>query len=668
MQILKSLNKRQRRNALDKIKQMQELAEKISKASYEYYVLDNPTISDKEWDKLYDELKKLEAETGIVLENSPTKKVGGDPLEKFEKVKHLRKLMSLDKAQSFSEIEEWHTRNQKLIHYDEEFSVEHKFDGLSLALTYRNGKLEQGATRGNGEIGENVTEQVKTIRTIPLSIPFKGLVVVQGEGIMKLSELENFNKTHDEKLKNARNSAAGAIRNLDPKETKARNLDFFAYNINYIEGKNFSSQEQEHEFLVENGFLVDPLFKIVHSMQEVKQLIDKVAKEKSSYDFLIDGMVIKINNLKVREELGETLKFPRGMIAFKFEALEVTTLLEDVLWQVSRSGRVTPVAVLEPVELAGATISRATLNNFDDISRKKLKINSRVFIRRSNEVIPEILGIAEEFENSVQIQKPTVCPVCNAPLLLDNIDIYCPNHFGCPKQIVERLSHFSSRQAMDITGFSIKTIEQLHNKFGINKFSDIYSLTEDQLFSLDAFKDKKVNNVLQSIEKSKTPELYRFIFALGIDNIGIKTAKQLASHFKTFEAFKNATLEELVSLPDISNIIANCILTYFSSQPNQVELQKLFDAGVTPKSLEKNQNQNSSFFSGKKVVLTGALTISRQQATKMLEDAGADVVSSVSKNTDFVVAGDDAGSKLQKAISLNIPVLNEEQFLENLKK
>lgn len=646
---------------------MQELAEKIAKANHEYYVLDNPTISDKEWDKLYDELRRLESETGIILENSPTQKVGGDPLEKFEKVKHLRKLMSLDKAQSFSEIEEWHVRNQKLIEFDTEFSVEHKFDGLSLALTYENGKLKQGATRGNGEVGENVTEQVKTIRTIPLTIPFKGLVVVQGEGIMKLSELEKFNKTHEEKLKNARNSAAGAIRNLDPKQTKSRNLDFFAYNINFIEGETFNSQEEEHQFLIDNGFMVDPLFKIVHSMQEIKALIDKVAKEKSSYDFLIDGMVIKINNLKIREELGETLKFPRGMIAYKFEALEVTTLLNDVLWQVSRQGRVTPVAVLEPVELAGATISRATLNNFDDIERKKLKLNSRVFIRRSNEVIPEVLGIAEEFENSTPIQKPTNCPVCNAPLLLDNIDIYCPNHFGCPKQIVERLTHFSSRHAMDITGFSVKTIDQLYKKYGTNKFSDIFSLSETELYSLDAFKDKKVNNVLQSIEKCKNPELYRFIFALGIDNIGIKTAKQLASHFKTFDAFKNSTEEELVLLPDISNIIASGIVNYFKSEDNLLEIKKLFDAGVVPKEVQKSSSNQQTFFSGKKVVLTGALSISRTKATEMLEQAGAEVVSSVSKNTDFVVAGEDAGSKLQKATALGITILDEQQFLENLK-
>lgn len=650
------------------IEKMQELIKIINKASYDYYVLDNPTMSDKEWDVLYDKLKSLESESGIILNDSPTLKVGGDPLSKFEKVKHLRRLMSLDKAQSFDEILDWNDKNQKIKIFDTEFSVEHKFDGLSLALTYENGVLVQGATRGNGEIGENVTAQVKTIRTIPLKIPYtEGIVVVQGEGIMKLSELEKYNKTHDEPLKNARNAAAGAIRNLDPKQTKERNLDFFAYNINYIEGKTFKTQAEEHQFLIDNGFMVDPLFKIVNNTDSIKNIIDKVDKEKSSYDYLIDGMVIKINQLSIREELGDTAKFPRGMIAYKFEALEISTLLNDVIWQVSRSGRVTPVASLEPVELAGATISRATLNNFDDITRKKIKIGSKVFIRRSNEVIPEVLGIAEDLPGSKNIEKPVICPCCGTALNHDNIDIYCPNHFGCERQIIERLSYFSNRHAMDIVGFSIKTIEQLYQKYGINKYSDIYKLTDEQLYSLEAFKDKKVSNVLASIENSKNPPLDKFIFAIGIENIGQKTSKQLAKHFKTFDAFKNTTFEELVSLPDISDITANGILNFFKDENNIKEINNLFEIGVKPQDSNITSANNNSIFAGKKVVLTGALeSMSRPEATLLLEAAGADVVSSVSKNTDFVIAGTDAGSKLIKAEDLGIKIINEEEFLRNI--
>ena len=528
------------------LEKMNNLIEKISKASYDYYVLDNPTISDKEWDKMYDELSVLEKQTGIVLPSSPTNKIGGTPLDKFEKTTHYRKLMSLDKAQSFEEITEWVERNQKIISFKHEFSLEHKFDGLSLALTYRNGKLDMGATRGNGEVGENVTSQVKTIRTIPLTIPYKGLVVVQGEGIMKLSELEKYNLTHNDKLKNARNAAAGAIRNLDPKVTKSRNLDFFAYNINYIEDKVFASQQEEHKFLIDNGFLVDPLFKVVHSLDEIKKQIDLVANEKSKYDFLIDGMVIKINNIAVRNKLGETIKFPRGMLAYKFEAEETTTILKDVIWQVSRSGRLTPVAVLEPIELCGVTVSRATLNNFSEIQRKELKIGSRIFIRRSNEVIPEVLGLAQDLEGSKEIERPTVCPVCGSQLVWGDIETTCPNHFGCSKQIIERLAFFSSKQAMNIVDLSVKTIEKLYELYKINCYSDLYKLTDKQLYAVENFKDKKVAKILKSISDSKNPELARFIFALGIDNVGIKTAKQLASHYKTFEAFKNATVEESV--------------------------------------------------------------------------------------------------------------------------
>ena len=649
-----------------KLEQMQKLIDKLLEANYNYYVLDNPTISDKEWDKMYDELVMLEKETGIILPSSPTQKVGGNPLSSFKKVKHKRKLMSLDKAQNFEEIFDWNDRNQKLIKFKPEFSVEHKFDGLSLALTYENGFLVLGATRGNGEEGENITEQVKTIRTIPLTIKYKGTVIVQGEGIMKLSELEKFNNSHDDKLKNARNAAAGAIRNLDPKVTKTRNLDFFAYNINYIEGKKFKTQEEEHNFLIENGFMVDPLFKVVHSIEEVKSIIEKVDKEKSNYDFLIDGMVLKINNLSVREELGDTIKFPRGMLAYKFEALETTTILNDVSWQVSRSGKLTPVALLEPVELAGVTVSRATLNNYSDIKKKQVKIGSRIFVRRSNEVIPEVLGLAQDLPNSKEILRPTICPSCGTKLVFEDIETICPNHFGCPKQIIERLSFFSSKGAMNILGFSIKTIEKLYELYNINSYSDIYKLTEEQLYALESFKDKKVNNVLKSIEDSKNPELFRFIFALGIDNVGIKTAKQLAKYFKTFENFSKATVEELVTLPDIAEITATGIVEFLKNHANKEEINNLFNAGVKIKEAENTIN-NNSFFSGKKVVLTGALSFSRTEASKLLEEAGAEVVSSVSKNTDYVIAGEDAGSKLTKAQSLRVKILNEQEFLNYLK-
>lgn len=655
-------------NDLETVKnKMIKLSEAINKASYDYYVLDNPSISDKEWDKLYDELLKLEKEYDLVLPNSPSNKVGGTPLDKFEKVVHTKRLMSLDKAQSFEEIEEWQERNQKLMDFKPEFSVEHKFDGLSLALTYENGQLTIAATRGNGEVGENVTSGVKTIRTVPLTIKFKGKVIIQGEGIMKLSELNKYNKTATEKLKNARNAAAGAIRNLDPKVTKSRNLDFFAYNINYIEGINFATQSEEHDFLIENGFLTDPLFEIVDSLDAIKSIIKKVDKEKSGYDYLIDGMVIKINNLAVRNELGETLKFPRGMIAYKFEALETTTTLVDVVWQVGRTGKVTPVGILEPIELAGVTVSRATLNNYSDIIRKNVKIGASVFIRRSNEVIPEILGIAKDDEHSKPIVKPTICPSCSHALTQENIELICENHQDCPSQIIGKLAFFASKNAMNIVNLSVKTITKLYEIHNVKNYSDLYKVTREMLYDLEDFKDKKVDNLLASLSNSKTPELANFIYALSIDNVGYKTAKQLAKHFKTFENFKNATVEELISLQDISNIIANGIVAYFNNKENLEELERLKEVGIKI-SEQQNLLVSKSYFTGKKVVLTGTLSsMSRTDATKLLEQQGAEVVSSVSKNTDLVIVGTDAGSKLAKAQSLSIEIMNEDEFLKKIK-
>ncbi len=650
---------------LDKQEEMLELIEKINKANYEYYVLDAPTMSDKEWDRLYYRLVDLEKETGIVLPSSPTNKVGGNPLDKFEKVVHERRLMSLEKAQSFEELFDWLDRNRKLAHFKEEFSVEHKFDGLSLALTYENGHLTVGATRGNGEVGENVTEQVKTIRTVPLNIKYTGKVIVQGEGIMKLSELAKYNRTHDEKLKNARNAAAGAIRNLDPKQTKERNLDFFAYNINYIDGKSFKTQAEEHQFLIDNGFLVDPLFEVVDSIDRVKELIEKVDKEKKTYDFLIDGMVLKLNNIADREELGDTLKFPRGMVAYKFEAQELTSLLKDVVWQVSRSGKLTPVAILEPVDIAGVTVQRATLNNYSEIVKKGIKIGARVFVRRSNEVIPEIMGLAEDQEGSREVERPTVCPCCHTPLVWEDVFTICPNHFGCPKQIIERLSFFSSRQAMDILSLSTKTIEKLYELYKINCYSDLYKLSREQLAALDAFKDKKIDGVLQALERSKNVELSRFIFALGIENVGIKTAKQLAKHYKNYENFAKCTVEELVELPDISYVIATGIVKFLNDPANQEEIKRLFEVGVNIISEAETNGASDGFFAGKKVVLTGSLSsMTRAEAGKIIEELGGQTSESVSKNTDYVIVGDNPGSKLAKANSLGVKVLSEEEFLK----
>lgn len=647
------------------IQKMQNLIEKINKASYSYYVLDNPIISDKEWDKMYYELLELENESGIVLQNSPSQKVGGDVLDGFKKITHEKRLMSLGKAQSIDEILDWNTRNQNIFGFEKEFSVEYKFDGLSLAITYDNGKLVRAATRGNGEIGEDVTEQVKTIRTVPLQIDYKGFITIQGEGIIKLSELEKYNTETDEKLKNARNAVAGAIRNLDPKVTAKRRLDFFAYHINNSPDLNFGTQEQMFEFLKKQGFLVGGLFQIVHSIEEIEKIIKQVEEKRNTLDFLIDGLVIKVNKMTVRERLGETEKVPRWAVAFKFEAEETSTVLNSITWQVGRTGKITPVAELEPTELCGVTIKRATLNNYNDILRKKVKIGDRVFIRRSNDVIPEILSVAETYETSKSIQKPTNCPCCGAGLVDTETELYCPNHLGCRTQIVLKLVQFSSRNAMNITGLSIKTLEQLYDKYNISSFSDIYKLDEEKLSNLEGFKDKKITNILTSIQESRKTKLSNFIFALGIDGIGVKTAKQLAKHYRSLDKLRSATIEELVTLDDIAEITATDINYYFSNEQNKAELDELLTNFVTIEEIEKLET--TGFFAGKKVVLTGTLSsFSRDKAEEIIESQGGNATSSVTKATDIVLVGENPGSKFEKAKALGVRIMFEDEFLTHI--
>ncbi|MEG1581772.1 MAG: NAD-dependent DNA ligase LigA [Clostridia bacterium] len=647
-------------NKQEKLIRMQNLIKEIAYNNYNYYTLDAPTISDKEWDKMYDELVRLEKETGIVLDSSPTKKVGDSVLSSFKKVAHKVPLLSLDKAQTFNEIEEWENRNNKIISHKKEYILEYKFDGLSIALTYNNGKLLRAITRGNSEIGEDVTAQVSTIRTVPKFVNYLGYMQIQGEAVMKKSELALYNKTALEPLKNARNAAAGAIRNLDASVTASRNLDIVCYDVNYIEGKTFKLQTDEIEFMKENGFFVSDYYKIVSNIDEIKKEAEIIDKTKKNLDILIDGIVLKVNDLSARIELGRTEKFPRWAIAYKFDAEETTTMINAVTWQVGRTGKITPVAELEPVELAGVTIRRATLNNYNDILKKKVKINSKVFIRRSNEVIPEILGLAKDFENSIIINQPTTCPVCGSSLIQTTANIYCPSLHTCPAQVQARMVHFAKRDAMNIDGLSEKTVELLHNKLCVKDFSDIYGLTKEQLLTLNSFKDKKAENLILAIEKSKNPSLNAFIYALGIDSVGKKTAKDLANKYLSLKNVMSAQIDDLITVPNIAEITATDIYEFFSRKDVRIEIEKLLEQGIVIK--EKEQMITKTIFTGKKVVLTGSLSISRGEATTILENAGADVVSSVSKETDYVLAGEESGSKKDKAVALGIKIIDEKEF------
>ena len=651
---------------MNKLERMKFLVEEINKHNVNYYDLDAPTISDKEYDALYYELVDLEKETGVILENSPTQRVGGSALDKFVKKRHEVRLYSMNKVRSFEDLDKF-MLDMAEYQKNPTFSLEYKFDGLTIVIEYENGKYLSATTRGNGEIGEVVTEQVRTIKSVPLSIPFKGRLIVRGEGMMTMHAFNKYNKTASEPLKNPRNGVAGAIRNLDPKETARRKLDFFCYEVLLADGKTFASQQEMHDFLKENNFLTGDYFKIIRTSKEAEEEIEKVDKVKDKLDVMIDGMVIKLNETTYREEIGYTNKFPKWAMAFKFEALETSTLLKDVVWQVGRTGKVSPTAILEPVELAGANISRATLNNIEDIRKKGVMLNSRIFIRRSNEVIPEVLGLAEKYENSKEIEEPKFCPCCHSSLVKKGPLLYCKNRDGCMEQIISRLTHFASREAFNIEGLNEKSLIKFHNELGVNEFSDLFTLKEEDLLKLENFKEKKARNIINSIQRSKEIELYRFLYALGISEIGIKTAKDLSKQFKSLENIKNAKFEELTGVEDVGEIIAQNVLDYFSDEENVKEIERLFSLGVTI--LNEEDVSLSDNLKGLTFVLTGTLpNYSRPYMSTLIEKHGGKVSSSVSKNTSYVLAGEEAGGKLDKAKALGVKIISEADILKMMEE
>ena len=651
------------------IQDMEKLVEEINKHCYNYYVLDTPTISDKEFDKLYDKLVQMEKEMGLILPNSPTQRVGGDVLDGFEKHEHKYKLYSLNKCQTKGELAKWLSDIQTA-YPEAEFTTEYKFDGLSLVCTYKDGIFQSAATRGNGSVGENVTEQAKTIKTLPLQIDFKGELIVQGEAMITLSNLAKFNANTTEQLKNARNAAAGAIRNLDPKKTAEKNLDWFAYTIHFAEGKKFATQTEEIAFLKQNGFNVGSYFKVNKTAEEIFNEIDLIDEKRHHEDILMDGVVIRLNNIPHREEFGFTAKFPRWAMAYKFEAEEVSSILKNVVWQVGRTGKLTPIAEIEPVELAGATIKRATLNNYGDILKKQVEIGSRVFIRRSNEVIPEILGLAEKLEDSTPIEKPTKCPSCGSDIIEVGAHIFCPNRDGCPDQIVDRLTNFASKDGFDIDGLSISTISKLYEMFNIKQFHELFELTGQEFMCLEGFGGKKgrlANQVADAIQQSKNIPFDKFVYALGISEVGVKTAKDIVKKFPTLNDLKNATYKQILEIYNIGDVVAKNIYEYFHNPKNLEELDKLIMYGVQIQEVKK-QEFRETIFNQKTVVLTGTMQkYDRKTATEILEGLNASVVNSVSKNTDFVIAGENAGSKLTKAQDLGITILSEDEFAAMLK-
>lgn len=645
---------------------IRELVDKLNEYSKAYYVLDAPKISDKEYDELYDELLRLEEQSGIILPDSPTQRVGGDPLPCFEPHTHIHRLWSLDKVRTREDLIDWGRRVERIAESQQlprvKYALEYKFDGLTINLTYEGGRLMTGATRGNGIVGEDITPQIKTIRTVPLTIPFKGKMEVQGECYMKLSVLDEINKTTDEKLKNARNAAAGALRNLDPRITAKRRLDCYCYNVGYIEGKKLETQDEMLGFLRENGFTVSDYLVFCDDIETVCDEIDKAEESRPHLDFLIDGMVVKVRDFATREALGATEKFPRWAMAFKFAAEETTTTIRDITWEVGRTGKLTPRASFDPVELAGATIRHATLNNFDDIQRKRVGIGSRVFIRRSNDVIPEILSAVEGDVPERQVEKPTVCPACGAHVEHRGVHLYCTNSLSCAPQIAGRLAHYASRDAMDIDTFSEKTAALFVEELKLKSIPDLYDLGPQDYMGLQGFGERRINNLMAAIERSKDCTLGAFIFAIGIPNVGAKTAKDLARRFGTIEALRSATVEQLTEVPDVGEIVARSIVEFFADPSIATQVDRLLAHGVKPRPEEVQQD---SPISGKTIVVTGTLEkLDRRQAEALIESLGGKAAGSVSKKTDYVLAGESAGSKLTKARELGVRVLNEQEFFE----
>lgn len=640
------------------MERMIELVELLNRYAKEYYELDAPTVTDEEFDKLYDELLKLEQELGIVLPDSPTKRVGGKLSKGFSSYRHRERLYSLDKSKTKEGISEWFDKIIKEGGKDVEVSLEYKYDGLTLNLSYSHGHLIRATTRGDGVEGEVVTEQALTLEGVLKEIDFKGDIEISGECIMKLSSLKEYNEKEEIPLKNARNAASGGIRNLDPLETKKRNLTFFAYNVGYHEGIVFSTQEEVHEFLLRQGFLSNEYFNIIKSDSNWSELLDGVEKIRPTLDFLIDGMVFKVNSFALREELGFTEKFPRWAIAYKFKAEEVRTKVINVIWQVSRTGKINPIAELEPVDIQGVTVRRATLSNFSEIKRKDIRINSEVFIRRSGDVIPEILGIASHTPESIEVVPPRHCPVCGSPIERKGVFLYCTGE-KCETSLINRIAHFASKDALDIEGLSDKTAEQLYLELGVTKPSQLYTLTEDALYTLEGFTDKKPKKLIHAIERSKQTTLQRFLVGLGIPNVGKKASMLLENKFKTIQGIVNATFEELVEIEDFGLITAESVINFFKNEDNAKELQALLSFGFI---FEENVTSGGSF-EGKNVVITGTLSsFKRSEAQKLVKDNGGTTSDSVSKSVNLVIAGESAGSKLDKAKKMGIEIIDESTF------
>ena len=666
-------------------KRIEELRNEINKHDYNYYVLAEPVISDQNYDKLVKELEKLESENPhLITPDSPTQRVGKDLTKEFNPVKHKISMLSLSNTYDEQDLYDFDRRVREGLPENEkvEYVVELKIDGASVSINYVDGKLKTAATRGDGIIGEEITNNVKTIRSIPLKIELSKSkkyklkdFEVRGEVFMMIEDFENLNKERQEKdeklFANPRNSTAGTLKLQDPKTVASRKLNVFLYSLISVE-EEFESQEENLKLLTQLGFKVNPNYKVCKNIEEVIKVCDNFEEIRDTLEYEIDGAVIKVNSIKQQKILGNIAKAPRWAVAYKFKAKQALTKLNDITWQVGRTGAITPVAELEPVKLAGSTISRATLHNFDEILRKDIRVGDTVVIEKGGDVIPKIVSVvlAERPKKSQPTSPPDKCPVCKSKIFKPENEVayYCENS-ECPAQIKGKLIHFASRGAMDIEGLGDALIELFVEKNFITHFSDIYKLKNkrSELIQIERLGEKSIDNLLNAIEKSKAQPFSKVLFALGIRYVGAGAAQKITDHFNVIDDIIAASDEEISSVYEIGPSISKSIKQFFSDKHNLKLIEELKKAGLNFNSEKREIIQSA--ITGKTFVLTGTLsTFSRDEAGARIIALGGKVASSVSKNTDFVVAGEKAGSKLSKAESLGVKVLDESAFLELLKE
>lgn len=638
--------------------------EKLISWAKAYYVDDEPIASDEEYDKLARECLEFENKNpNLINPNSPNRRVGGAILKGFKKANHLSRMWSQEDVFNDKELEDWIKRASK-VGDNLEFFCQPKFDGASLNLIYENGILKQAITRGDGEIGEDVTQNAMTIQSIPLEIDEKSLIEIRGEVVIKKSDFEAINierlKNGESTFANPRNAAAGSLRQLDSSITSKRKLFYNAWGVGQ-NSLNFEKTSQMMDYIFSLGFVKTPMQTLVKNIDDIKKLYENMIKKRDTFPMLLDGMVIKIDDITTQQDLGFTQKFPRWSCAYKFPAVEKTTKLKDIILQVGRTGVVTPVAIVEPVLIEGANVERATLHNFDEIQRLDLKIGDEIIIIRSGDVIPKITKVLKDRRdgNEKEILKPTICPDCSSELLIEDIMIKCQN-LDCPSRVVNSIIYFASKNCLNIDGLGDKIVELLVNEKKIFDILDLYSLKYEDLENLEGFKEKKINNLLNAIENSKNSELYRVLTALGIEHIGEVASKSICSKFGL--DLVDVSFEDLISIDGIGEQMANSFLEFF--RVNRQFVLKLFDI-LKPKVTIKEEAKDNPF-KNKTVVITGTMSKSRDEIKLFLEDLGAKVSSSVSKKTDFLIYGEDAGSKYDKAIELGIEILTEDEMYSKI--